>query len=126
MKLRLLCYLLALVFAASGGAKLLALPFETEAFARWGYPLAFMYVIGVLELAGAVGLLVPRLSALAAFCLSALMLGAIGTHLRHGEWAMAVLALAILLATFWCGWRFMRSGGIPGLGCRRASIGSIE
>ncbi|GAB2651211.1 DoxX family protein [Arenimonas aestuarii] len=105
MKTRALCYLLALVFVLSGAAKLLSLPFETDAFARWGYPLVFMYVIGALELAGAVGLLLPRLSALAGFCLSALMLGAVATHLRHGEWVMVGVALGILLAAFWCGWR---------------------
>jgi uncharacterized membrane protein YphA (DoxX/SURF4 family) len=109
MKLRLLGYLLALVFAASGGAKLLSLQFEIEAFASWGYPLEFMYLTGALEVAGAVGLLVPRLSALAALCLAALMVGAVGTHALHGEWAMMLVALCILLAAFWLGWR-RRSG----------------
>lgn len=105
MTSRILAFLLALVFVASGGAKLLALPFETEAFARWGYPLWFMYATGALEVAGAVGLVLPRLSALAALCLAALMLGAVGTHVLHGEWVMAAVALGILLAAFWHGWR---------------------
>ena len=109
MKPRLLGYLLALVFAASGGAKLLSLQFEIEAFARWGYPLEFMYLTGALEVAGALGLLVPRLSSLAALCLAALMVGAVGTHLLHGEWAMMLVALCILLPAFWLGWR-RRSG----------------
>lgn len=105
MRPRLLTYLLALVFAASGGAKLLALPFEVEAFARWGYSLEFMYFTGALEVAGALGLLVPRLSALAALCLSVLMLGAVGTHVMHQEWAVGLVALGIGLAVFWHGWR---------------------
>lgn len=105
MTSRVLTLLLALVFLASGGAKLLALPFETEAFARWGYPLWFMYVTGALEVAGAVGLVLPRLSALAAFCLAALMLGAVGTHILHQEWVMSLVALGILLTASWHGWR---------------------
>jgi len=105
MTARILTYLLAVIFLASGAAKLIGLPFETEAFARWGYPVEFMYLTGVLELAGAVGLLLPRLSALAALCLAALMLGAVGTHVLHAEWVMAGVALAIQLTAFWCGWR---------------------
>lgn len=105
MSPRIAGYLLALVFALSGGAKLLALPFETEAFARWGYPMEFMYLVGALELAGAIGLLLPRLSALAGFCLAALMLGAVRTHALHGEWPMLAVASALLALAFWRGWR---------------------
>lgn len=104
MYTRIVNYILALVFAASGGAKLLALPFEVDAFLRWGYPLAFMYVIGVLEVAGAVGLLISRVSALASLCLAALMLGAVTTHLTHGEWPMLAIAFAIALSAGWRSW----------------------
>ncbi|WP_290888147.1 DoxX family protein [Arenimonas sp.] len=104
MKTRIAVYTLALVFAASGIAKLLSLPFEVEAFARWGYPPYFMYLTGVLEVAGAIGLLVRRVSALAALCLAGLMLGAIATHLVHREWAMLVLASGIAALAAWRGW----------------------
>jgi putative oxidoreductase len=89
--------LLALIFLASGGAKLAGLEFEIEAFARWGYPLWFMYLTGIIEVAGAMLLLVPRLSALASAGLAAFMLGAIGTHVVHAEWAMLAIATAITL-----------------------------
>ena len=62
-KTKLLTYLLALVFFLSGAAKLLGLEFEIQAFDRWGYPLWFMYLSGVVEVAGAIGLLLPRISA---------------------------------------------------------------
>ncbi|WP_332309357.1 DoxX family protein [Pseudomarimonas arenosa] len=104
MIIRLLTYLLALVFFASGGAKLAALPFELEAFARWGYPLWFMYLTGALEVAGALGLLIPRLSALAAACLGLLMIGAVATHALHAEWPMLALASTIMLLAGWRGW----------------------
>lgn len=102
--MRITSYVLALIFAASGGAKLLSLPFEVDAFARWGYPPAFMYVTGTLEVLGAIGLLIPRLSSLASLCLAALMLGAIGTHLLHGEWPMLAVAFAIMFTSAWHGW----------------------
>lgn len=105
MPVRLISYLLCLVFLAFGVAKLAALPFELEAFARWGYPLWFMYLTGVLEVAGAVGLLIPRLSALASVCLAALMLGAVATHALHAEWPMLLIASTILGLAAWRGWR---------------------
>jgi uncharacterized membrane protein YphA (DoxX/SURF4 family) len=104
MTVRVATFILAAVFAASGIAKLLSLEFELEAFARWGYPVAFMYVTGALELAGATGLLIRRLSALAALCLSALMLGALATHAMHGEWPMFVVALLITSLAAWRAW----------------------
>jgi len=104
MNTRIASYILALIFAVSGVAKLLSLPFEVEAFARWGYPPAFMYFTGVLEVAGAIGLLIPKLSALASLCLAALMLGAIGTHIIHGEWPMLAIATVIALLAVWRGW----------------------
>ena len=63
-----------------------------------------MTLVGALEVAGAAGLLVPRLSALASACLSALMLGAIGTHLVHAEWPMLAIATGIASLAAWRGW----------------------
>ncbi|TPH14050.1 DoxX family protein [Litorilituus lipolyticus] len=104
MNPRILSYILALIFFASGAAKLLSLSFEMEAFARWGYPIGFMYFTGIVEVLGALGLLIPRLSSFTSLCLSTLMLGAIGTHLAHKEWLMFVIAFAIAIAAFWRGW----------------------
>ncbi|MDX5364131.1 MAG: DoxX family protein [Pseudazoarcus pumilus] len=101
---RLLNILLVLIFLASGGAKLAALDFEVAAFTRWGFPLWFMTLTGVLEVAGAVGLLMHRLAALAAGCLALLMLGAIATHVLHAEWLMLILATAICAAAAWRSW----------------------
>lgn len=104
MNLRIVSIVLALIFLASGGAKLLALDFEIEAFERWGYSLALMYAIGVLEVAGGIGLLVHRLSALASTCLAALMIGAVSTHVMHDEWVMFVVAAAVMALAAWRGW----------------------
>jgi len=96
--------LLALVFALSGGAKLAGLGFEIEAFARWGYPLWFMYAVGVAEAAGAAALLVSRLSAAAAGALAAMMIGALGTHVIHAEWGMLAVAAVIFGLSAWRAW----------------------
>jgi putative oxidoreductase len=72
---------LALPFAAGGLAKLAGAPELVELFASIGAGQWLRYVVGALEVAGAVGLLVPRLSRLAALGLAALMLGATVTNL---------------------------------------------
>jgi putative oxidoreductase len=94
---RVIALVLALIFLASGGAKLAGLEFEVVAFERWGYPLWFMYATGMVEVAGGILLLIPRTTTLAATGLAVFMIGAVGTHVLHAEWAMLALAGAILL-----------------------------
>ena len=77
--------LLALLFAAAASGKLTSNPQVIEMFEGWGFPTSFMLLIGVLELAGAIGLLVPRTAGLAALGLIGLMIGGAATHLTHGE-----------------------------------------
>ena len=96
MKILTLNIIIAAIFLLSGGAKLAGLEFEIAAFELWGYPLWFMYLTGVLEVLGAIGLSVKRVSALAAACLAALMMGAIATHIIHSEWAMLIAASVIM------------------------------
>ena len=97
--------IVTLVFLASGMAKLLALGFEVEAFARWGYPEGFMYFTGVLEVAGAVGIWIDKLKTLAAAGLAGLMLGAVGTHAVFGEWPMLLVASLVFAITASYAWR---------------------
>lgn len=99
MKTKALSILLALIFLASGLAKLASLEFELVAFERWGYPIWFMYSIGAVEVLGGLGLLIQRLSAAAAAALALMMIGAIATHVIHSEWGMLAAAAAIFLAT---------------------------
>jgi uncharacterized membrane protein YphA (DoxX/SURF4 family) len=72
---------LAFQFAGGGLAKLAGSPALVELFADIGAGQWLRYVVGALEVAGAVGLLVPRLSGLAALGLAALMVGATVTNL---------------------------------------------
>ncbi|RAJ46160.1 DoxX-like protein [Kitasatospora sp. SolWspMP-SS2h] len=80
--------LLALFFAlASALPKLLALPAAATVFDAIGVGDWFMYLTGLVELAGAVGLLLPRLAGPAATALIAFLACAFVTQLTvmHGE-----------------------------------------
>ena len=72
---------LALMFTMAGLAKVGGDAAMVEMFANIGIGQWFRYVVGALEIAGAVGVLVPRLSGLAALGLACLMAGATLTNL---------------------------------------------
>ena len=72
--------LLAFQFAMAGLAKLGGAPAMVEMFATIGVGQWFRYVVGALEIAGAVGVLVPRLCGLAALGLVCLIVGATATN----------------------------------------------
>jgi uncharacterized membrane protein YphA (DoxX/SURF4 family) len=88
--------LLTFAFLAAGAAKLTGQPMMIAEFATFGLPLWFMYVTGLLEVAGAVLVLVPRLAFVGAGLLVCIMLGALAAHLSHGQAAM-IGAPALLL-----------------------------
>jgi putative oxidoreductase len=74
--------LLAVLFAFAGINKLFGLmPEMVDQFTKIGAGVWFRYFVGAVELAGAIGLLIPRLSGLAALGLACVMAGAILTHL---------------------------------------------
>lgn len=90
--------LLLLAFAAAGLSKLAGLPLHTEQFTAWGYPGWFLYVVGAVEIAAALLLLLPSTRLVGSGLVIATMVGAAGTHLIHEEWAAtaAPLACAVL------------------------------
>ena len=73
--------LLALQFAMAGLAKIFGDPAMVDIFATIDVGQWFRYVVGGLEIAGAVGVLIPRLSGPAALGLVCLMAGAALTNL---------------------------------------------
>jgi putative oxidoreductase len=84
----------ASVFLAAAVTKLSgSLNYQFEA---WGYDGRLALVVGLLELFGAVGLLLPRTAGWAALGLSGLMIGAIGTHVTHGDPIAALLPAGML------------------------------
>ena len=93
-----LSILLALMFLAAGVPKLLGGPDVAAGFATYGYPGWFPLVVGVIEVAGAALLLVPRLAWLGAVAVGVIMAGATYTHavLGQGEGGRAVFTLLLL------------------------------
>ncbi|MEW2116734.1 DoxX family protein [Streptomyces sp. NPDC005474] len=98
--LRALQVVLALFYGfASALPKLIAHPSAVESFDKMGWGSAGMYTIGLLELAGAVALLVPVLQSVAAMALSALMVGAFVVQVTvfDGQYAATPLILIVPL-----------------------------
>ncbi|MFC9245338.1 DoxX family protein [Streptomyces sp. NPDC057136] len=92
-------YLLAFFFAFSAFAKLVAHESAVESFDRMGWGGGAMYVIGGLEMAGAVALLIPLLSGVAAIALAALSAGASIVQLTLLDPPLAVMP-ALLVVVF--------------------------
>jgi len=111
----ILVVLLAAAFGLASLGKLSGA--ATEMFAGWGYPAWFATLIGVVELAGGIGLLIPRTTRLAILGLTVVMLGAAYTHLAHQE-GLQLLRPLIFLGALWAAW-FLRGGrrlGAPSSG----------
>ena len=103
----LLQFLMALAFVIIGVAKF-GDPSWARSFARWGYPDGFYMVIGALEAAGGVALLVPRLTTWVAAVLGVIMIAASLTHWLHGEMARVtppLMYLAVLVIVGVGRWR---------------------
>ena len=102
-----LCVLVAAEFLYAAGLKFVGAEMEVQTFAVIGWGQWFRYVTGILELVGAVGLLVPRRSRRSAGLLVLVMLGAITftlTSLRHTPgmnnplFAIVTLVLLVVIA----------------------------
>src|ERR1700756_2852473 len=72
--------ILAAAFLAAGSAKLAGVPFMVELFDQIGVGQWFRVVPGVMEVSGAVALVVPGVAALAALWLGTPMVFAVATH----------------------------------------------
>ena len=98
--------LLAFQFAGGGWLKLSGAPVMVDMFAAIGAGQWFRILVGTLEIAGAIGLLIPRLAGLAALGLSGLLVCAIATNLfilNTDSWvAIGPLLMSALIA--WGRW----------------------
>ncbi len=99
----ILCILLTLVFLLAGGVKLLSKPVMVQEFNRIGLGQWFRYFTGILEVTGAVCLLIPKLSRWAALLLAVVMLGAIVAHLTvlHSSPAVPIALLVLAALAAW-------------------------
>ena len=88
-----LAVLLSLMFLPTAVFKLTNFFLAVGFFAKWGIPIWMMHFIGTAELAGVIGLLIPRTRLAAAFGLFLLMIGGLVTHLTHGEYFLATMPI---------------------------------
>jgi putative oxidoreductase len=72
--------IVALAFIAAGGSKLAGAAAMVELFDKVGLGQWFRYVTGLLEVVGAIGLLISRYAFYAAALLAMVMVGAIVAH----------------------------------------------
>jgi uncharacterized membrane protein YphA (DoxX/SURF4 family) len=84
--------LLAVAFIAIGVSKLAGASAARwgERFEQWGYPANTHYAVGLLEVLGGIGMVVPRWRRAASLTLAVLMAAALGTHVVNGELARVV------------------------------------
>jgi uncharacterized membrane protein YphA (DoxX/SURF4 family) len=104
--------LLGVGFLLSGATKLFFEPaVAAERFEAFGLPGGLALFIGGCEMAGGVGVLVPRLAGLAAAGLFVIMLGAVFFHVTHDPLAHALPALVMGAM---CVWVARERGILPG------------
>ena len=94
-----LTVLLSLAFLATGIMKLAGAEMAKAGFEGWGYPIVFMYFVGLCEVAGAIGLWLRRFSYAAKICIILLMAGAVLTHLVFDTIVEAVTPLILIILT---------------------------
>ena len=102
MTTTVLAVVLAVVFGVTGIAKLAAVPVMRTAAHHLGFRVGQYRIIGALELAGAIGLLVglavPALGVAAAIGLGLLLIGAAAAHVRNHDPASRVAVPLVLVA----------------------------
>ena len=93
----------AAMFLLAGTLKLAGVQMEVDMFAAVGIGQWFRYFTGVLEVGGAIGLLVPAVASYAAMLLAAVMVGAITTHvfIIGGNPLVPILLLGATLTIAW-------------------------
>src|SRR5882672_5434027 len=95
--------LLAAAFLAAGGAKLAGAPMMVQVFDQIGMGEWFRIVTGLVEVIGAVALVVPGFAALGAAWLGATMFFAVLAHLfiLHSSALPAVILLMLNVVVVW-------------------------
>ena len=92
-----LVILLMIVFVLIGASKLVGPSAArwTERFERWGYPAGAAGLIGILEIVSGVAVLIPKARRAAAATIGVLMIGALATHVVHGDFRRLIPPLVL-------------------------------
>ena len=91
----ILALLLGAAFVFAGANKLANPTAAAEGFAHFGLPGWLAVVVGASDVAGGVGLWIPRLSSWAAAGLVVIMIGAAVSHLLNDPFSTALPALVL-------------------------------
>ena len=96
--------LIAFGFLFAGITKLLGAEMQIKNLESWGYPLWFRFPIGLVEIAFAVAILIPKYRQLLSYAIFVWTIVAVITHLQASQGAMigapilfSIVAAAILL-----------------------------
>jgi uncharacterized membrane protein YphA (DoxX/SURF4 family) len=102
----ILAVILALAFFGSGITKLLGADMQIKNFESWGYPLWLRFPIGLIEMAFAIGLVIPGYRKITIYGIFIWTVVAVITHLQAGQANMiagpiffSVFAAVILFLT---------------------------
>lgn len=105
MAVRIVSVILAIVFLLAGIPKILGIgTIGLQAASMQGFPAGIRIVTGVCEVVGAIALLVPSLSIIAAIALALLMIPAFVTQRLSGQPGLVVPVL-VFLALLFVAWR---------------------
>jgi len=96
---------LATIFLGFGFSALLGQENVRQAFFTWGYPDWFRLAVGFVEIVAGGCLLIQPATPIAAGVLVLLMLGAMGTHIRAGEYPYALIPLILGAILAFIGYR---------------------
>ena len=97
------------MFGASIAPKLLGMPVAAETIEALGWSRDYVLMIGLFELTFTVLYLIPRTSVLGAVLMTALLGGAMATHIRVGSPLLSHTLFSIYLALFMWGGLWLRS-----------------
>ena len=100
------------MLGASIAPKLLGMPVAAETIEALGWSRDFVLIIGLFELAFVVLYLIPRTSVLGAVLMTALLGGAMATHIRVGSPLFSHVLFSIYLALFMWGGLWLRSPAV--------------
>jgi uncharacterized membrane protein YphA (DoxX/SURF4 family) len=95
---------LAYEFLHAAYGKLTGQPGMRAEFDLFGYPLWFMYVTGTIEVIASALVLIPRFALSGAIVMVCVMLGALYSHLTHGQSAKIEVPLLLLVGALLLGW----------------------
>jgi hypothetical protein len=97
------------MLGASIAPKLLGMPVAAETIEALGWSPDYVLMIGLLELTFTALYLIPRTSVLGAVLMTALLGGAMATHIRVGSPLLSHTLFSIYLALFMWGGLWLRS-----------------